>query len=285
MHPSAWSIQQTCRDSLHRSYVTCFSLKNAICIQRSWYWSCMRSITFTKDWALFSLWHDTMAFSTLAAFDDTHWTPHKVITESVLGRCRANKKEKGSPLMVETRMYRSRSTHSNTLSRVRQNPLRRILDCRLDLTHPKLGKQNARWILNKSLLPYREPHPDNCTMFEHAKYDSWSGSSKVGSTGSTSARPFWVEDINSAKDFARGLWQFSLTMAMVISRMFPSQLHLHGTTMYYTCTGWGKATSKSLNYSWFRPDANGRLRKWSCYCCTWLQVITNRNGWQGGCQW
>ena len=149
----------------------------------------------------------------------------------------------------------------------------------------KLGKQNARWILNKSLLPYREPHPDNCTMFEHAKYDSWSGSSKVGSTGSTSARPFWVENINSAKDFARGLWQFSLTMAMVISRIFPSQLHLHGTTMFYTCTGWGKATSKSLNYSWFRPAVKGKWRKWSCYCCTWLQVITNRNGWQGGCQW
>ena len=149
----------------------------------------------------------------------------------------------------------------------------------------KLGKQNARWTLNKSLLLYREPHQNNCTPFKHPKYNSWSGSSNVRSTGSISARPFWVEDINSAKDLARGLWQFSLTMAIVISRMFPSQLHLHGTTMYYTCIGWGKATSKSFNYPWFRPAANGRLRKWSCYCCAWLQIITNRNGWHGCCQW
>ena len=45
----------------------------------------------------------------------------------------------------------------------------------------KLGKQNARWTLNKSLLPCREPHQVNCTPFKHTKYDSWSGSSNVRS--------------------------------------------------------------------------------------------------------
>ena len=146
------------------------------------------------------------------------------------------------------------------------------------LVSSKLGKQNARRSFNKSLLPLRRQlHPVQT-------YQVWFVKWLIKS---------WIDWLNICKTFLS--WRHQLCKRLCQTPVTP--LTDHGncdfehvpkpapSAWYYTCIGWGKATSKSLNFSWFRPAANGRLRKWSCYCCAWLQIITNRNGWHGCCQW
>ena len=146
------------------------------------------------------------------------------------------------------------------------------------LVSSKLGKQNARWTFNKSLLPLRRQlHPVQT-------YQVWFVKWLIKS---------WIYWLNTCKTFLS--WRHQLCKRLCQRPV--TILTDHGncdfenvpkptpSASYYTCIGWGKATSKSLNYSWFRLAVKGTLRKWSCYCSALLQIITNRNGWQGCCHW